>query len=201
MSGGLGLDQIRGYSENASDQSGHWYAVHTSSRCEKSVAAHLASKSIEHLLPLCDTVRRWRNGRHRVQLPLFPGYLFARLDATNRVRALQVPGLAYIVGSRGYPTPMQQEEIDRLMRGLQAGIVMEPYPYMTVGTRVEVRGGPFEGATGFVIRRRGKTRVIISIDLIMRAMAIEVDAEDLSVTRRTEAISLPSQRPILYPNL
>jgi transcription antitermination factor NusG len=201
MLGGLELDQVRGISENTSDHSGHWYAVHTNSRCEKSVAAHLASKSIEHLLPLCDTIRRWRNGKHRVQLPLFPGYLFARLDATNRHRALEIPGLTYIVGRRGYPTPMQQEDIDRLMRGLQAGIAIDPYPYMTVGTRVEVRGGPFEGATGFVIRRRGKTRVIISIDLIMRAMAVEVDTADLSVMRRSEVFNLPTQRPILYPNL
>jgi transcription antitermination factor NusG len=161
-----------------------WYAVHTNSRCEKSVAAHLASKSIEHLLPLCETVRRWRNGKHRVQLPLFPGYLFVHLGATDRLRALQIPGLAYIVGSGGYPTPMQKEEVDRLMKALQTGIEIEPYPYITVGTRVEIRSGPFEGATGFVIRRRGSTRVIISIDLIMRAMAVELDAEDLVVIRR-----------------
>src|ERR687890_623690 len=87
---------------------GEWYAVHTNSRCEKSVAAHLASRSIEHLLPLCDTVRRWSNGKHRVQIPLFPGYLFVRLEAAARMRALQIPGFAYIVGSRGGPTPIPQ---------------------------------------------------------------------------------------------
>jgi transcription antitermination factor NusG len=160
-----------------------WYAACTRSRSEKRVATQLQWKAIEHLLPLSTKIRRWRNGKHVVQLPLFPGYVFVRLHPQERTRVLQVDGVAYIVGSNGVPTPLLDEEIERIRQGLRAGICMDNFPYLTKGTRVEVRQGPLKGAVGILVRRRGEMRVVISLHSIQQSISVELDAADLAVSR------------------
>jgi hypothetical protein len=89
-----------------------WYAAYTSSRHEKRVAEHLRQRDIECFLPLYETVHRWNNGRHRVQLPLFPSYVFVRIDLRNKLRVLQVPGLAQIVSFNGAPAVLPDADIE-----------------------------------------------------------------------------------------
>ena len=156
-----------------------WYAGYTSARHEKKVAQQLQQRGIEHFLPLYETVRRWNNGRHRVQLPLFPGYVFVRIALQERLRVLQVPCFVRLVGFSGLPFPLPEIEIDAMREALIAGVVAEPYPYLTTGSRVEILSGPLQGVRGILLRRQGKCRVVLSIDLIMRSVVVEVEASNI----------------------
>ena len=162
-----------------------WYAGYTSSRHEKRVAEHFAQRGIEHFLPLYETIHRWNNGRHRVQLPLFPGYIFVRIALQDRLRVIEVPGFVRLVGFNSLPCPLPETDINRMKEALTKGVLAEPYPYLTVGTRVEIRNGPMQGMTGILLRRQNKCRVVISVDLIMRSMAVEVEARDVVPVRKS----------------
>ena len=156
-----------------------WYAGYTASRHEKRVAEHFAQRGVEHFLPLYETIHRWNNGRHRVQLPLFPGYIFVRIALRDRLRVIEVPGFVRLVGFNSLPCPLPEADINKMKEALNKGVLAEPYPYLTVGTRVEIRNGPMQGMTGILLRRQNKCRVVISVDLIMRSMAVEVEASDV----------------------
>jgi len=162
-----------------------WYAGYTAARHEKRVADHFAQRGVEHFLPLYETIHRWNNGRHRVQLPLFPGYIFVRIALQERLRVLEVPGFVRLVGFNSLPVPLPEADINKMKDALNKGALAEPYPYLTVGTRVEIRNGPMQGMTGILLRRQNKCRVVISIDLIMRSMAVEVEASDVVPIRKS----------------
>ena len=165
--------------ENQIATSAQWYAGYTAARHEKRIAEHFVQRGIEHFLPLYETIHRWNNGRHRVQLPLFPGYIFVRIAVREKLRVLEVPGFVRLVGFNGLPCALPESDINRMMEALSKGVLAEPYPYLTVGTRVEIRNGPLKGMTGILVRRRNKYRVGISVDLIMRSMIVEVEAGDV----------------------
>ena len=156
-----------------------WYAGCTASRHEKTVAQHLQQRGIEHFLPLYDAVHRWKNGRHHLQLPLFPGYIFVHLPLRERLRVLEVPGFAHLIGFSGIPFPLDDTEIDAMRTAIASGTKAKPYPYLKAGTRVDVCRGPLEGMTGYLLRRHGLCRIVLSVDLIMRSMVVEVDAADV----------------------
>ena len=119
-----------------------WYAAYTSANHEKRVAEHLAQRSVEHFLPLYESARRWKDRRVQLQLPLFQGYVFVRLALRDRLRVLQAPGVAKLVGFNGTPTPLPQQEIDALRTSFASGIRTQPHPCLTVGRRVRVKSGP-----------------------------------------------------------
>lgn len=162
-----------------------WYAGYTSSRHEKRVAEHFDQRGVEHFLPLYETIHRWSNGRHRVQLPLFPSYIFVRIALQERMRVLEVPGFVRLVGFNSLPHPLPEADINKMKEALNKGVLAEPYPYLTVGTRVEIWNGPMQGMTGVLLRRQNRCRVVISVDLIMRSMAVEVEASDVVPIRNS----------------
>lgn len=162
-----------------------WYAGYTAARHEKRVAEHFSQRGLEHFLPLYETIHRWNNGRHRVSLPLFPGYIFVRIPLQERLRVLEVPGFVRLVGFNALPQPLPEADIEKMREALGTGMLVEPYPYLTVGTRVEVRNGPLTGMTGILLRRQNKYRVVISVDLIMRSMVVEVAADDVAPIRNS----------------
>src|SRR5712672_2324624 len=155
-----------------------WYAAYTSANHEKRVAAQLGVRSVEHFVPLYESVRRWKDRKVRLQLPLFPGYVFVRLAGCERLRVLQVPGVARLVGFNGLPCALPDSDIEALKAGLASGIRAEPYPFQLVGRRVRVKAGPLEGLQGIVVRRKNRFRLVISLDLIHRAAVVEVEAAD-----------------------
>lgn len=110
---------------------------------------------------------------------LFPGYVFLHMDLKDRLRVLQLPSVVRFVSFNGHPAPLPDGEIESLSRGLARGVRAEPHPYLKVGHRVRVRSGPMAGAQGVLIRRKDKFRVVLSIDLIMRSVAVEVDEADV----------------------
>jgi transcription antitermination factor NusG len=154
----------------------HWYAVCTRSRHEKSVAEHCAHRSITNFVPLYESVRRWKNGRHRVSLPLFPGYAFVRIALANRLDVLKVPGVVHLVSFNGLPSPVANSEIESLQRALAAGRGLAPHPYLTVGRRVRIKSGPLAGLEAVVIRQRSCMRAVLSINLIQRSMALDIES-------------------------
>jgi transcription antitermination factor NusG len=163
-----------------------WYAAYTRSRHEKSVADMLQRKQINAFLPIYETMRRWKNGDHRVQLPLFPGYAFVHIALCDRLDVLKVPGVVRLVGFDGMPTALENEEVESLRRALSAGVKAAPHPYLTVGRRVRITAGPLVGREGILVRRRSSLRVVLSLDLIQRSILVDVEAgslETVSVAR------------------
>jgi transcription antitermination factor NusG len=156
-----------------------WYAAHVCSRHEKQVARQLEERHVTYFLPVYRSVRRWKDRRKELDLVLFPGYVFVRLDLKDRLRVLQVPSVVRFVSFNGRPAPLPDSEIDALINGLATGVRAEPHPYLKVGHRVRVKYGPLSGAEGIMVRRKDKLRVVLSIDLIMRSVAVEVDEADV----------------------
>lgn len=156
-----------------------WYAAYTSANHEKRVAEQLTRRSVEHFLALYQTVRRWKDRRVKLELPLFPGYVFVRIALNDRLQVLQVPGVAKLVGFRGTPTALPTEEIDALRTSLAGGVRAEPHPYLVAGRRVRVRSGSFAGMTGILVKRKNRVRFVVSLELIQRSIAVEMDESDL----------------------
>jgi transcription antitermination factor NusG len=157
--------------------------VYTCANREKRVADQFASRGVEHFLPQYESVRRWKDRKVRLQLPLFPGYLFVHMKAQERLRALQVPGVVRLVGFDGNPTPMPEEDLERIREFLGRGWHAEPHPYLRAGKRARVVCGPLAGMEGIVLRRKKRSRMVLSFDLIQRSVAIEMDEADLIATQ------------------
>jgi transcription antitermination factor NusG len=156
-----------------------WYAVCTRSNHERRVAVQFAERGVENFLPQYDSVRRWKDRKVHLKLPLFPGYVFVHLALQNRLSVLQVPGVARLVGFAGRPSPVPEEEFAKIRGFLKQGLRAEPHPHLKAGRRVRVRSGPLEGMEGIVLRRKNGCRLVISLELIQRAMAVEVNSTDL----------------------
>jgi transcription antitermination factor NusG len=156
-----------------------WYAVYTRANCEKRVVDQLAIRGIEHFLPLYESLRKWRDRTVHLQLPLFPGYVFAHFALQHRLRLLQLPGVVRLVSFSGQAIPLPGEELERIRACLRQGFHAEPHPYLQTGRRVRVIRGPLEGVAGVILRRKNRPRFVVSIELIQRSMAIEINQEDL----------------------
>jgi transcription elongation factor/antiterminator RfaH len=170
-----------------------WYAAYTASRHEKTVTEHLRQRDVECFLPIYDTIRRWNNGRHRVQLPLFPGYVFVRMAMRDRLRVLQVPGLVQLVSFQGAPAALPDTEIETLRNALTAGVLAQPHQYLNVGSKVEICRGPLQGMRGILLRHQGQFRIVISVEMIMRSIVVEVEATDvMALERKNSPIRIAS---------
>jgi transcription antitermination factor NusG len=157
----------------------HWYALYTCANHEKHVAAELRVRSVEHFLPLYSSVRRWKDRRVTLDLPLFPGYVFVSVALRDRLKVLQIPSVVRFVAFNGVPTALPNREMEILQTGLSQQLAAEPHPFLTSGRRVRVRSGPLAGIQGILLRRRGKTRFVVSVELIMRSMAVDLDEADV----------------------
>jgi transcription antitermination factor NusG len=157
-----------------------WYAVYTSANHEKRVAEQMAQRSLEHFLPQYASVRRWKDRRVELSLPLFPGYVFVRLPLRDRLRVLKIPSVVRLVSFGGHPAALPDETMTRLREGLAGGLRAEPHPYLNVGRRVRLQRGALAGAEGILLRRKGRIRVVLSIELIARSVAAEVDLADIA---------------------
>jgi len=161
-----------------------WYAAYTSANHEKCVAQQLEWRSVEHFLPVYESVRRWKDRRVRLQLPLFPGYVFVRLALRDRLRVLAVPGVARMVGFNGHPTPVPAVDIEAIRACLAGNRDMQPHPYVRCGQRVRVLSGPLAGFSGIVVRQKNRTRFVVSFDVLERSVAVEMDDSDLHAVAR-----------------
>src|SRR5580698_4072792 len=156
-----------------------WFAAYTRSHHEKCVAEQLHARTVEHFLPLYQTVRSWKDRRKRMELPLFPGYIFVRVPLQERLRVLVVPGVVRLVGFDNRPVALPDGEMEALRTLLTRRLRTEPHPYLTVGRKVRIMRGALEGMEGVLIRKKGRVRLVLSIDLIRQSAMIEVDSVDV----------------------
>jgi len=163
----------------SSDRPVNWYAAYTRARHEKIVWRQLEERRIACFLPLYSSVRRWKDRRKTLEMPLFPGYVFVHISSEERVRVLGTPGVARFVSVNGRPAEVPDSDIESLLHGVTHGIHAEPYPYLKVGQKVRIKRGPLAGAEGILVRKKDKLRVVLSVDLIMRSVAAEVEVGDL----------------------
>jgi transcription antitermination factor NusG len=158
-----------------------WYAIYTSANHEKRITQQLELRSVEHFLPLYESIRRWKDRRVKLPMPLFPGYVFVRLALRDRLQLLQIPGVVRLVSFNGHPAPLPDEDIQAIRNCLRSRYAIEPYPFLETGRRIRVKNGPLQGMEGIILRRKNKTRFVLSFELIMRSVTVEIDATDLPV--------------------
>ncbi len=161
------------------DPEPNWYALYTCPRHEKRVAEQMERRSISCFLPLYRSVRRWKDRRKELELALFPGYVFVRMALENKLKVLELPGAVRLVSFNGKPAAVSADEIETLRSRLSGASSIEPHPYLRTGRRVRVRNGAMAGLEGIIVRRKDRCRVVFSIDLIMRSVAVEVDEADV----------------------
>src|SRR5579883_773680 len=151
-----------------------WYALKVRAKCEASVEAALRSKSYSTFLPTYQECRQYSDRRKTVWVPLFPGYLFCRLDPDRRLPILQTPGVDFVLGN-GKPEAIPEEQIDAIERTVNSGFTARPWPYLKVGQRVVVEAGPLTGVEGFLLAEKGVDRLILSVSMLQRSVSVELD--------------------------
>jgi transcription antitermination factor NusG len=157
-----------------------WYAVFTVPQNEKSVVKHLAVREIESFLPTYESVRVWKNRqRMKLVLPLFPTYLFVRINPRERGRVLQSPGVLRIVGNSREPLPVLDSTIE-FLRSDYCKNKVEPYRELVVGQKVRIKSGAMQGLQGVLVRRNNNLRFVLTVDLINQHAAVEINAEHLA---------------------
>jgi transcription antitermination factor NusG len=174
------MDLTKGIMVSTEDQTArHWHAIYVRPSHEAQVAKRFNAREIENYLPKYAVEHRWKNRCvAKLDMPLFPGYIFARISNNERARVLNVPSVVFFVGTAGRPTPLRDNEIDALRAGLTTRNA-EPHPFLKEGERARIKHGALGGMEGVVIRLKNSVRVVISLDLIMRSVAVEVDLHDL----------------------
>lgn len=162
----------------------NWYAMQTRPRHEKRVAEELRARCMEEFLPLHRRRTRWKNGIVAdVELPLFPCYLFARVSSGDRLRLLQLPGVIGFAVNSAHPMAVAPEDIEAL-RLLSLVCRAEPHPFLKGGDHVRITAGPLTGMEGILLRRKQDLRVVLSLNFIMRSVAVEVSELDIEPTSR-----------------
>ena len=148
------------------DENLNWYVARTRPNHEKRVAEQLDKREMEHLLPLFNSVRQWKDRKVRLAMPLFPGYMFVRISLRERVRVLEVPGVAGLVGFGTRPAQLADEEIRSIQCCVNHESGIEPHPYLCVGRRARVKSGPLRGVEGIIVRLKNRNRLVLSLQLI-----------------------------------
>jgi transcription antitermination factor NusG len=156
-----------------------WFAVRTRSRAEKAVHEQLGRKDFEVFLPTVPRWSRWKDRRKRIDWPLFPGYCFVRLDPADSLRVLMCSGVVAIVSFAGQLAPVPDAEVEAVRRLVTSDLQYDPCPFINEGSRVEVIYGPLKGVSGLLVKKDRHAKLILSVDLIGRAVAVTVDAADV----------------------
>jgi len=173
---------------NAAEAARNWYALYTLPQNERSVSAHLELREIESYLPTYETVRRWKNRQQvKIVLPLFPSYLFVRVGRMERGRVFNCPGVVRMVGNSRGPIPISEATIEFLRSDLCSGRA-EPYRELVVGERVRIKDGSMRGVEGTLTRKNDKLRFILSVEMIQRCVAVEIDADCLEPIGRLQSV-------------
>ena len=166
-----------------------WFALQVRSQREKAVYLSLAQKTYELFLP---NMRHYRRGYDRIrikELPLFPGYLFCRLDPSNRLPVLVTPGVIRIVGSGGVPIPVDDDEITAIQAVMNSGRETQRIPFVTVGEKVRIEEGPLQGVEGILMSIKNSRRLVVSVSLLQRSVVVEIDRERVVPADRELAVT------------
>jgi len=176
-----------------------WYALHVKTRFEKVVARNLRGKGYEEFLPSYKRANRWSDRIKEIELPLFPGYVFCRFNLLDRLPILTIPGVNAVVSIGKKLIPIEESELDAVRTVLNSGNFYEPWPFLQVGQRVSVEYGPLAGTEGFVLMVKNTYRFVISVNMLQRSVAVEIDRECLKPVSRPLVASLKTakEEPLL----
>lgn len=152
-----------------------WFAILARTGREKNATLLLENAGYECYLPVIKFTRQWSDRLKEIELPLFPGYLFCRMNPHNRLPVLTTPGVIQIVGVGKTPIPVEEQEIDEIQRVGKSGISLMPWPYLQVGHVAQIEEGPLRGVTGIVIRIKSGLKLVLSVNLLQRSIAVEID--------------------------
>ena len=153
----------------------NWYALFTRHQHEKAVATALSNKGHEIYVPLYRSVRRWQGRAKYVALPLFPCYAFIREGMDRPLQILTTPGVLQIVGYGGRPATISLAQLDAVRQIVESGLSVETHAYLQCGDRVRIKSGPLVGLEGILARKKDSVRLVVSLDMLGRSAAVEVD--------------------------
>lgn len=170
----------------------HWYALSVKSRYEKAVGRFLENFGYVFFVPTYKARRIWSDRIKHVDAPLFPGYVFCRFDIYKRLPILMIPGIQHIVGGTQIPRPVDAAEIRALQTAMESGAAREPWPFLQVGDRLRIEHGSFAGLEGILLQTKGRYRLVLSITLLQRSVAVDIDSAFVSmVSRRNSVCEIP----------
>jgi transcription antitermination factor NusG len=155
----------------------HWYAVTVKHQHERSIEAALRWKELDTLVPLYRSLRRWSDRTAELDLPLFAGYVLCRFELGDRARVLNTPGVRRLVGFGGIPAPIEDGEIGWIQAVAASRLPMGPWPFLKPGDRVRVERGPLRGVEGTLLREKDGLRLVVGIELLNRALAVELEPD------------------------
>lgn len=179
---------------NPSVQSVPWYALQVHARKELSTHSQLTGQGFESLLPMFKSIRRWSDRTKELDQPLFPGYLFCRFKYEERRPILMTPGVRQVVGFGGVPQPVNESEIAALQLAMSSGIPSLPWPYLEIGERVRVKSGNLAGLEGILVNFKGNHRVVLSVTLLQRSVALEIDIDAVASAERVSRAAREAAR-------
>jgi transcription antitermination factor NusG len=154
----------------------NWYVIYTRHQHEKTVAQILSSKGFEIFLPLYAAVHRWKDRDKQLSLPLFPCYVFLKGGMDRRFDIVTTPGMYSFVGVQNRAEAIPAEEIEAIRRVVESPVRVEPHPFLKCGDRVRVKSGPLEGVEGILTRKKNLFRLVLSVELLRQAVALDIDA-------------------------
>lgn len=157
-----------------------WFAVLTKGGREKNATLLLENTGYACYLPTCRTRRKWSDRVKELELPLFPGYLFCRMNPHNRLPVLMTPGVIQIVGVGKTPVPVDESEIAAIQRVGKSSLATMPWPYLTVGNVARIEEGPLAGLTGIIVKIKSGMKLVLSVNLLQRSVAVEIDRRWIS---------------------
>jgi transcription antitermination factor NusG len=162
-----------------------WWALYTRHQHEKTVADMLTAKGFEVFLPLYESIRRWKDRRKMLSLPLFPCYVFVRGGLNRRLQVVTTPGVHMILTHGESFAVIPEVEIEAIRKTVEGSYRVEPHPYLKVGERVRVIRGTLEGVEGVLLRKKNLCRLVLSVAMVAQSVAVEIDAADVEpVTAR-----------------
>jgi transcription antitermination factor NusG len=174
-------------STSAGGSDSAWYALYTRHQHEKTVAYILENKGHEVFLPLYSAVHRWQDRTKQLWLPLFPCYVFVRGGLDRRVQILSTSGVYTIVGCGGRPAAIPQAEIKAVRQLVESSLRVEPHPFLKCGDWVRIKMGPLRGVEGLLVRKKNVFRLVISVEMLGRSAAVEVDVSNVEQVNSSHA--------------
>jgi transcription antitermination factor NusG len=172
-----------------------WFALQVRTRWESSTAVLLSGKGYQTLLPTYQTKKRWNGRVKQMNAPLFPGYVFCQFDALKRLPILVTPGVISVVGRGRVPFPVNDREIAAIQTIVTSGFQAEPWPYLEVGQKIRIEGDSLSGLEGILIQFKRNNRIVVSVSLLRRSVALEIDRDcvrPVSPARVTDLSPVPA---------
>ena len=168
-----------------------WFALRVRSNYERVTAVHLRDRGFDEFVPTYKTERQWSDRKKEFDLPLFPGYVFCRLNPDDRLPVLTIPGTVGLVGFGKGPAAIPDQEIESIRKMIGAGLLVAPWPFLSVGQGVLIERGPLAGVEGVLQEIKKTYRLVVSIGLLQRSVSAEIDRtwiRPLAPPRRTERL-------------